>query len=106
MGNPHIIATGEVCVNPLFLPFSGQVKQSPTLPICCRFAINLVKQSSGMKCVFHFDSRFDQNQTVRNTDFHGSWGPEERSPLPLARNRNFNVEIRCLPDRCMVSFLR
>lgn len=69
---------------------------------CNRFSINLVQQSS-MKCVFHFDARFDQGQTVRNTNFRGSWGPEERSSLPFNRNRHFSLEIRCLPDRLMIA---
>jgi len=59
-----------------------------------------------MQCVFHFNARFDQNQTVRNTNFpSSSWGHEERSALPFSRNRHFFMEIRCLPDRFLVRFL-
>ncbi|XP_046657822.1 galectin-4-like isoform X2 [Daphnia pulicaria] len=68
-----------------------------------RFAINLLHQGN-MQCVFHFDARFDQGQTVRNTNFpSSSWGPEERSTLPFAKNRHFFMEIRCLPDRFSIT---
>ena len=76
-----------------------------TINMLCRFGINLLHQGN-MQCIFHFDARFDQGQTVRNTNFpSSSWGHEERSPLPFAKNRHFFMEIRCLPDRFLVGFL-
>ena len=64
-----------------------------------RFSINFV-QNVGQRHVFHLDFRFDQGETVRNTDFpHGQWGHEERSPLPIQRGRRFKVELKVHPDR-------
>lgn len=44
---------------------------------------------------FHFNSRFDQNTVVCNTKIFGTWGTEERHPLPLARGQEFSVKIMC-----------
>ena len=53
-----------------------------------------------MEKIFHWDFRFDQDSTVRNTNFPGgNWGSEERSANPLQKNRPFKIEIRVLDDR-------
>lgn len=68
----------------------------------CRFNINLIQYAS-QKCIFHFDARFDQGQSVRNTNYPNNWGPEERSPLnPLQRGRRFALELRMMGDRYLV----
>ena len=68
----------------------------------CRFNINLIQYAS-QKCIFHFDARFDQGATVRNTNYPNNWGPEERSPLNLLqRGRRFALELRLMGDRYLV----
>jgi Galactoside-binding lectin len=54
------------------------------------------------KCIFHFDFRFDENTTVRNCNYGGSWGIEERSLLPVHQGQLFYMEIRAAPDRYLV----
>jgi len=65
-----------------------------------RFNINFEKLAT-QEHVFHFDFRFDQRETVRNTKFP-SWGHEEKSPLPLHYGGSFTMEIRVLSDRYLV----
>merc|ERR1712105_301671 len=62
-----------------------------------RFSIQLIKAHTEEQ-VFHFNVRFDQGHTVRNTAFP-SWGDEEISPCPLYHGNQFCIEIRCLHDR-------
>lgn len=66
-----------------------------------RFNINFEKLAT-QEHVFHFDFRFDQRETVRNTKFP-SWGHEEKSPLPLHYGGSFTMEIRVLSDRYLVA---
>jgi Galactoside-binding lectin len=65
------------------------------------FCVNLIDQSSS-HCVFHLDFRFDQNTTVRNCNYGGSWGHEERSHLPVHKGQFFYMEIRAAQDRFLV----
>ena len=69
-----------------------------------RFCINLIhSRSHNHPCLLHFDFRFDQGETVRNTSYpSGGWAHEERSPLPIIRGRFFCVEIKSLPGRFTV----
>ncbi len=69
-----------------------------------RFAINLIQARSVIQsCLLHFDIRFDQCETVRNTNYPtGAWAHEETSPLPIVRGRNFCIEIKCLPGHFTV----
>ena len=68
-----------------------------------RFAINLLSLARNSTCVFHFDARFDQGQTVRNSNYPSSiWATEERSHLPFQPQRPFVMELRCLQDRYVV----
>lgn len=55
-----------------------------------------------MKCIFHFDVRFDHGSTVRNSNYPVDWGKEEVSPLTLQRGQFFFMEFRCLQEKFMV----
>ena len=55
------------------------------------------------ECVFHFDFRFEEETTVRNCNFGGSWGHEERSQLPVHKGQFFYMEIRAAQDRYLVN---
>lgn len=49
--------------------------------------------------IFHLDFRFNEDQTVRNTNFPtGTWGSEERSPNPLSKGHPFKIEVKVLED--------
>lgn len=56
-----------------------------------RFHVDFVR---GHDVVFHFNPRFHENTIVRNTDFGGCWGPEERDGgFPFVQGRQFELKI-------------
>ncbi|KAG1934446.1 galectin-3 [Pimephales promelas] len=56
-----------------------------------RFHVDLVR---GRDVVFHFNPRFHENTIVRNTNFDGYWGPEERDGgFPFVQGRQFELKI-------------
>jgi len=69
-----------------------------------RFHVNFLKLET-QAYVLHFDVRFDQGVTVRNTKFP-SWGTEERTSLPIYRGASFTINIRVLHDRYQISINR
>ncbi|EFX80743.1 hypothetical protein DAPPUDRAFT_224569 [Daphnia pulex] len=67
-----------------------------------RFSINFI-QSSSQTRLFHLDFRFDQNETVLNSNYpDGCWAQEERTPLPLILGKKFNIEIKFSADRFVI----
>lgn len=54
-------------------------------------------------CLFHLDFRFDQDCTVRNTNFpSGTWAEEDRSHNPLHRDKSFKLELKVDDDKITV----
>ena len=37
---------------------------------------------------------FDQDCTVRNNNWNGDWGEEERGPLPISKDAKFKIELK------------
>lgn len=66
-----------------------------------RFAINL---NGPQGIALHLNPRFDQNDCVRNTCAHGSWGAEERNGHnPFHKNQHFEVIISVETDRYRIA---
>nr|CAD7425380.1 unnamed protein product [Timema monikensis] len=57
-----------------------------------RFHINL--ESSTQDVIFHFNPRFHDGVIVRNSQFNGAWGPEERGGgLQMRPGQEFRINI-------------
>lgn len=55
----------------------------------CRFNVDFIK---GPDVVFHFNPRFNEQTTVRNSNLGGYWGPEEREGgFPFVQGQRFEV---------------
>lgn len=75
-----------------------------------RFAINLQcgeDNDYGSDVAFHFNPRFNGEDSVRNTLEGGSWGEEEREQpnFPFEPKDQFEIDILCLPNTYRVCIL-
>ncbi|XP_054857377.1 galectin-9 isoform X2 [Eublepharis macularius] len=64
-------------------------------PSAVRFHINL---KVGRDIAFHLNPRFNEKAIVRNSQFNGHWGPEERhlpGGMPLHLGQTFTIWILC-----------
>uniref|UniRef100_T1IQM3 Galectin n=1 Tax=Strigamia maritima TaxID=126957 RepID=T1IQM3_STRMM len=68
--------------------------------------INYQDNAQRSPIAFHFNPRFDQNYTARNT-FQNGWGPEEsnspNSIFPFYRGQTFEIKILIAPASYMVT---
>jgi len=62
-----------------------------------RFEFNLLAGTvDGSDVVFHFNPRFGQQESVRNSCKGGAWGPEEKQGgFPLRPGEEFEIQIIC-----------
>lgn len=69
-----------------------------------RFEFNLLTGTNpGSDVAFHFNPRFDQHESVRNSCQGGSWGPEEKQGgFPLTPGQDFEIQIICFPEHYQV----
>lgn len=92
-------------LNNNFTPGSSLKITGSLFDVVSRFHINLqgpeVKkqrhkiETEVTEIPLHFNIRFDENAVVCNTKIFGSWGTEERHPLPLTSGQEFSIQIFC-----------
>jgi hypothetical protein len=74
---------------------------------CCRFAVNFQcgKDAESDDIAFHFNPRFNEGVTVRNTRQGGEWGGEERdqNDFPFEQEDRFELAFVMLPHGIRVS---
>jgi len=70
-----------------------------------RFEFNLLAGTEeGADVVFHFNPRFDQRESVRNSCQDGAWGPEEKQGgFPLRSGEEFEIQIICFEEHYQVN---
>jgi len=70
-----------------------------------RFEFNLLTGvDPGADVAFHFNPRFDQRESVRNSCQGGGWGAEEKDGgFPLEAGEEFEIQIICFPEYYQVN---
>jgi galectin-4 len=65
-----------------------------------RFEFNLLTGTNpGADVAFHFNPRFDQHESIRNSCQGGGWGAEEKQGgFPLRAGEDFEIQIICFPE--------
>jgi len=94
----HVSWEGRYYPIPFTLPIPGGIKQNQALYVsgaaddsAKKFEINL---RSGNDILFHFNPRFSEKQIVRNAEFGGKWGVEERDgKFTLTKGKTFDIII-------------
>lgn len=100
------MSLGYSChLNNNFTPGSSLKITGSLFDVVSRFHINLqgpeVKkqrhkiETEVTEIPLHFNVRFEENAVVCNTKIFGSWGSEERHPLPLVPGQEFSIQIFC-----------
>jgi len=70
-----------------------------------RFEFNLLTGTNpGADVAFHFNPRFDQRESVRNSCQGGGWGAEEKDGgFPLVAGEQFEIQLICFPEHYQVN---